>query len=547
MFPLLEIDINKLNDVASLKQSHIALLNHVELLYKENIGLKKDNQQLKDEINRLKGEKGKPIFSPNTNKPDNISSEKHIKGGKKWSKQAKKNFIKVDNEVSCPIEKEKLPSDAQFKGYETVLGQDIIFKRNTTKYIFEVWYSPTSGKTYRSPLPDSYTGYHGNNLKAFCMVMHYAMDITRGKLLSFLRSVGLEISDGSLQNILVKNNEQWLNEKNDLLKAGMQGPYLQTDSTGARVNGKNHYTHVFVSEFFSVFTTQPGKSRLDLLYALQGQPAEGLKLQYNETTDRFLQHYNISEKDQQSIKQFFLKEGVLLQTQFEQIAEAKMPLLLKKKQAYKWVLESMAFGYFFEQPFYPAPKVLLTDDAKEYSLLASFHMLCWIHDARYYNKLMPVCANHIIELDTFKEKYWDFYKLLKAYKLNPSENFKEELSRKFDETFTPKYNYFDLNKEIKRTSSNKKQLLTVLDFPFIPLHNNASELAARRQVRKRDICLHTITELGTKLQDAFLSITQTSFLLGIDAYQYILDRINNCSPFYLPDLVTDKIKQSQIK
>jgi hypothetical protein len=537
--------VAKLKDDASLRQTVLLLLNHLESQHKEILELKKENQQLKDEINRLKGEKGKPVILANSKFPKDISSREYTKENKKWKKQAKKNIIKVDNEVYCPIEKYNLPSDAKFKGYETVIGQDIIFRRNTTKYFREVWYSATERKTYRSPLPKDYTGYFGNNLKAFCMVMHHAMDITRGKLISFLRSMGIEISDGSLQNILVQNNQQWIDERNDLLKAGLQGPYLQSDSTGARVNGHNHYTHVFVSEFFAVFATQPGKSRLDLLCALQGQPTEGLKLQYNQTTKGFLNHYKISEKDRQSIQQLFSHDNILLQRQFEQIAQAQMPHLVKKKQTYKWIIESLAFGYFFEQPFYPSPKVLLTDDAKEYCLLTKFHMLCWIHDARYYNKLMPVCEFHINELHTFKEKYWRFYKSLKDYKLNPSENLKDQVGCKFDEIFAPTYNYFDLNKQIKRTLSNKKQLLTVLDFPFIPLHNNASELAARKQVRKRDICLHTMTEMGTKLQDAFLSIIQTSLILGVDAYQYILDRINNCSQFYLPDLVTSKINEKQ--
>ena len=87
----------------------------------------------------------------------------------------------------------------------------------------------------------------------------------------------------------------------------------------------------------------------------------------------------------------------------------------------------------------------------------------------------------------------------------------------------------------------------MLDFPFIPLHNNDSELAARRKVRKRDISLHTITQTGTKLQDAFLSIVHTSYLLGVNVYQYILNRHKNCSQTYLPDLVAAKIHNSKIR
>ena len=83
--------------------------------------------------------------------------------------------------------------------------------------------------------------------------------------------------------------------------------------------------------------------------------------------------------------------------------------------------------------------------------------------------------------------------------------------------------------------------MTVLKYPQIPLHNNQSELAARLQVRKRDVCLHTMTRKGTQLQDAFMSIIHTCNLLGQNAYAYIRDRISGNNEFYLPNLVLQKI------
>jgi hypothetical protein len=538
---VLEINPNDLNDIESLRAALIQALNLINTLYQQNQEQIKLIQKLKDEISRLKGEKGKPTILPKTRQASDISSEKHTKVKKEWNKEGKKYIIKVDNKVHCPIDKDKLPPDAIFKGYDTVINQDIIFKRNNTEYRVEIWYSPSQGKTYRSSLPE-HTGYFGNNLKAFCITMHYSMDITRNKLLSLLRSMGIEMSDGSLQNILTENSEGWLTEKNDLLKAGMHGPYFQTDSTGARVKGQNHYTHVFTSEFFSVFSTLPGKSRLNILSALQGQPEEGISLQYNLIAVAFLEHYKIPPIYRNEIEQIFKQRNIINIKEFDLITSEMLQKLRQRKSFYKWVVESLAFGYYFEQTDYPAPDVLMTDDAPEYKLLAVWRMLCWIHDARFYNKLTPFVDFHRKELEEFKQRYWEFYKLLKEYKQNPSVEFKSQIEIKFDKLFTPNTTYFNLNKEIERTASNKKFLLTVLDFPFVPLHNNGSELAARRQVRKRDICLHTMTVLGTKLQDAFMSIIHTSSLLGIDAYQYILNKLNNCSEFYLPDLVLEKIE-----
>jgi len=51
------------------------LLNLIERVVKENNTLLTERQQLRDEINRLKGEQGKPDIKANKKKDGNISSE----------------------------------------------------------------------------------------------------------------------------------------------------------------------------------------------------------------------------------------------------------------------------------------------------------------------------------------------------------------------------------------------------------------------------------------------------------------------------------------
>jgi len=68
--------ISKIPD-PSLQVTVTALFNLVEFMFAENKKQKKEIQLLKDEINRLKGEQGKPdIKSNNNGKDGNISSEK---------------------------------------------------------------------------------------------------------------------------------------------------------------------------------------------------------------------------------------------------------------------------------------------------------------------------------------------------------------------------------------------------------------------------------------------------------------------------------------
>ena len=69
--------------------------------------------------------------------------------------------------------------------------------------------------------------------------------------------------------------------------------------------------------------------------------------------------------------------------------------------------------------------------------------------------------------------------------------------------------------------------MRVLHLPHLPLHNNQAELAVRRKVRKRDISLHTMSDLGTAAQDAFMSVVETAIKLGVNVFDYLYDRLSN--------------------
>jgi len=87
----------------------------------------------------------------------------------------------------------------------------------------------------------------------------------------------------------------------------------------------------------------------------------------------------------------------------------------------------------------------------------------------------------------------------------------------------------------------------VLKFPEIPLHNNAAELAARVQVRKRDVSLHVRSGAGAKIVDTFLTIVETAKKLGVNIYDYIFDRVSgDCEMASLADLILQRSWQNQV-
>ena len=541
MSTLFDIDIDKIDTVEDARNIIVEMVNIIESFYKEKIEQKQTEQDLRDEINRLKGEQGKPVVKANKESPKNISSKKETKETKHWHKESKKGKIKIDKTVSCSIDKSILPADAVFKGYERIVSQHIIFKRENTEYLVAIYYSPSEKKTYKSTLPKEYNGYFSNGLKSFSNLTHRQLDVPRNKLLSLLRSMGIEMSDGSLNNILQENAAMWIKEKDDIRLAGLSDKSVQTDITTARVNGKNHYTHIICNENFAVYTTLPGKSRQDVIMAFMGEPEEGLLYEYNEHTKKLLNRLKVPEKYKQALSKIFIENKTLSENQFKKIIRENIPALYASPNVLRSVSDWFALAYFYKTEIL---KILVSDDAREYELIALIRMLCWIHDARFYKKLRPVFDHHRKILNEFHTRYLEYYRRLLDYKENPCTQSKQALWNDFDKLFSPTTEYNDLNKEISRTLANKDKLLTVLEYPFLPLLNNTSELAARRQARKRDISLHTMTELGTKLQDAFLSITQTCQQMNVDIWQYIQSRISHTEEFYLPDLVRVKINSS---
>ena len=92
----LNIEKMDFNNHDSMKNLIKLLLNIIESQSQIIEELRKENQSLKDEINRLKGEKGKPKFSPNVPEKEKDIQSPNVAKKKIWSKSSKKPRIKID-------------------------------------------------------------------------------------------------------------------------------------------------------------------------------------------------------------------------------------------------------------------------------------------------------------------------------------------------------------------------------------------------------------------------------------------------------------------
>lgn len=524
---------------SSLQEPHAETLpiltNLIEGLSEENEKLKIEIQKLRDENNRLKGEQGKPKFpgKKGSGKGKNISSEKDRKQreGKEEKPKSKKKNIPIDRTEICKVDPSILPADAEHRGYEPILVQEILITTDNVEYKKEIFFSPSENRFYVGELPTGIVGRFGPGIRSLVCTLKYVANMSQPKIKELLENCGIDISQSTISRILTNDETGFNQEKKDIFRAALEHtPYHQIDDTTVRVNGKNQYSQIFCNPFYTAFFTVPRKDRLTIL---------DLLLCGRERTYRF------DEKAFCLMAEFKLSKKITDQlrdlTEDKEISETEMQLLLEKvfkkgkgKNTKTRIMEAAAIAAYHRQTDVPIIDILLADDAPQFKKIVEALALCWIHEGRHYNRLDPVVPCSVDALKDFKTRFWDFYGYLLKYKQNPSPETAAKLSIEFDELFSTKTIYDVLNDRIEKTMKKKDELLLVLEYPWLPLHNNDSELGARVEKRRQDVSLHTISEAGTTAKDAFLTIVQTAKKLKVNAFEYINDRVSK--KFSMPAL-----------
>ena len=542
-----DFDLNRLQDLEGAREAIRRLLNLVEELAAENRTLREEQQQLRDEINRLKGEQGKPKIKSNkkpaATTPTNHSSERERRQPKARHKASKVDKIKVDREEVLRVDPAQLPADAQPKGYEEVTVQDVIIKTDNVLFHKEKYYSPSENKIYLAALPAGYAGQFGPGLKALTIVLYYGLDTSEPKIVEFFDHVGILISKGEVSNLLIKDQDDFHAEKEALYKAGLQSSaWQQTDTTLTRVNGENHNCHGIGNPLYTVYVTTEKKDRLAVLEALTN--GRSLNFVLNAEAQQRLDGVSLPAKVRTKLEPG-VPEQVLTQTEFTRWLEEQLPELGQQQRRH--ILEAAALAAYHAQQEFPIVDLLVCDDALQYTQLTEELGGCWVHDGRHYKKLTPVVAAHRQALNDFLDSYWDFYGELLAYKQQPTPAEADRLSDTFDQVFSKVTGYDALDERIAKTKAKKDTLLMVLKHPELPLHNNASELAARRRVRKRDVSFGPRTDAGKTAWDTFMSLAATTKKLGVSFFEYIRDRVSGANKVPpLADLIAQQAEQRQL-
>jgi regulator of replication initiation timing len=600
---------NKIENIEDKKTKEIlsVLYNLVEDVLSDNTRLREENQALKDEINKLKGEQGKPDIKANNKNDGDISSEQERKDaeasedeisregfklckpsleklkenripaevleqlkrltGKKYSGKAefieavksvigsdltnqyikilvkyarykkrkrtpKLPEIQIDREEKCAVDTKQLPEDAQFKGYEDKVVQDLIIKTDNVRFKREIYYSASMKKTWLGKIPVGYEGDFGPHINSHIISMKYVNNMSIPKINEFLKNFGVLISGSYISDRLTKHIDVFHQEKAEIYLASLESSsYQQIDDTGSRVNGQNYYTQIVCNPLATVFFTTKRKDRLTILDVLRN--FESRHFLFNEETFSLLEQLKIPQK------LIILLHKVETNTAFNEqemheILNNLFPEPNKGKLHRIRIMEASAIAYYHQEIDMPIVKLLLCDDAPQFKLITDDLSLCWVHDGRHYKRLRPVVPNHQKDLTAFRGRYWNFYRELYKYKKNPSCELASSISAEFDILFSTNTGYNELDARIAKSKAKKEELLTVLNHPEIPLHNNRSENGARVQKRREDVSLQTKTKAGTEAKDTMMTIIETAKKHSISSYKYIYDRISKF--FKMPSL-----------
>jgi hypothetical protein len=517
------------------------LLNVLEDVMADLRAAQVENQRLRDEINRLKGEQGAPAIKPNTPQPPpkHHSSEKERRRPKTWSKDRKTDRIGIDRAQVVQVDPTHLPPDAVFKGYEDVVVQDVIFRTDNVLFHKEKFYSPSQHQTYLASLPPGYRGQFGPGIKSLALVFYFGAQMSEPKVAELLRSVGVQISDGQVSNLLIKDQATFHEEKNALYQAGLaSSPWQHLDDTSTRVNGQNGYCHIVCNPLYTAYFTMAAKDRLTIIDVLTNHRPRCFLV--NAEALGYVEAFGLSAVRRWQVRQ--LPCGVIMEeATMQALLETHLPGLGPQQR--KWLLDATAVAAYHAALAFPVVRLLVCDDAPQFTLVTEELALCWVHEGRHYKKLMPYVPYHRTLVETFVERFWTYYDQLLAYREQPTPEEAVRLHEEFEGLFSTVTGYQTLDERIAKTRAKKACLLMVLTHPEIPLHNNPAELGARARVRKRDVSFGPRTREGAKAWDTFMTLAETATKLGVSFYHYIHDRVSGASQMpSLADLIAERAK-----
>jgi regulator of replication initiation timing len=529
-------DLHKITSILSpsgLLEHFKKLLGAYEEKVEENGELKKEVSELKDRLRKLIGEQEVPKFKPKKDLHHPRPDKKERK--KKWKKKGKKDDVKVDRVQRCPVDKETLPLDAEYKGTREVVIQNIIIKTDNVKFQIERWYSPSLRKYFEGKIPAGFQGSQfGPDLRSLVVMLYVGLRSTENKIEKFFTDLGINISAGEISSILINVPTKLSDEMYKAReKATEVRPYYNIDATGMRVGSMSCYNLCHGNNLFSFHSTVRDRGRHEAIKSLimTNNPIYIL----DDAAYEWIQGRRILNKTQLKNLKEKVSDVQLSSSEIEDIVQSLDLLDKKESNSVKTGALLSSLKTIYKDLM---PEVLVSDAAGEYKEILAAHQECWIHELRHYREIR-ICSDYVREeLDLFFEKAWDLFDLMESYKFYPTLEIRNKIESDFDLIFNKKYQSFMINHCRGNTLSRREGLLRFLDHPLIPIHNNQAESDIREKVIRRKISGGHKNDRGAAAGNMWISIYQTARKNGVSFFLYLQDRFKDLNQIaQLPEII----------
>jgi hypothetical protein len=498
----------------------------------DNARLKAENAELREEIARLKGLKGRPQIKPSGMEKATEPGAAAKGQGKIGRRGAKRTKLTITE--SKVVRCENVPAGARFKGYEEFVVQDLIVQSTTVLYRRERWLSAT-GETIVAPLPVGITSHFGPELKRFVLAQYHQGQTTMPRLAALLADLGVIVSKRQLVRLLIEGQDIFLDEARDVLRSGLdEASWITVDDTGARHKAKNGVCTQIGNDQFTSFSTTGSKSRLNFLELLNAGDTTHL---INDAGLAYMRERNLSGAVIGLLAAHTTKRFTDRATWTAHLQALGIAALDVHPDPVRIATEGALWGSIAAQGLLRGT-VIVSDGAGQFDV--GEHALCWVHAERLVHKLDAFTEDRRVAKEAIRDRIWTLYADLKAYARAPTPIAKAELETRFEAIFTSKTGFVMLDRQLKRLHALKSDLLMVLDRPDVVLHTNGSENDIRTHVTRRKVSGGTRSDAGRDCRDAFLGLMKTCAKQAIRFWDYLGARLGvngSANVPLLPDLI----------